>query len=276
MKAYVLMLSAVAVVCMACGGSKSSVTTFTDSRDGKVYKIVQIGSQVWFAENLNYAASGSKCYGEDGEVLVPARENGYSNKKTLSAAKVKANCGKYGRMYDLETAMEACPAGFHLPTANEWNTLVFYLGGQNIAGDKLKSKRGWHNYPGHWLAAIENWSWEEICDFLGCPDDGNGTDDYGFSALPGGYRDAFDGKFFQLGYTGYWLSHNANDTCPVWVWALENEYSRVQVSRWCWMEDDVMLRIVEESEDSVSRAKAAWWKAGNRRMDLFSVRCVKD
>jgi uncharacterized protein (TIGR02145 family) len=94
---------------------------FTDQRDRKIYKSVKIGSQVWMAQNLNYATSSrSWCYGND-----------------------ISNCDKYGRLYDWETAKTACPLGWHLPLNSDWKILIAYLDGEGVAGAKLKSKTGW-------------------------------------------------------------------------------------------------------------------------------------
>jgi len=134
--------------------SSPAPNTFTDPRDGKVYKTVKIGNQVWMAENLNYDASGSKCYNND-----------------------PANAEKYGRLYDWETAKKVCPAGWHLPSEEEWEILIDFVGGAEIAGTKLKAKFGWNDF--------------------------NGTDDFGFSALPGG-RMSYG--FCEVGYSGFWWS----------------------------------------------------------------------
>ncbi len=129
----------------------------TDSRDGKRYRTVEIGSQTWMAENLNYEADGSKCY-----------ENN------------SANCEKYGRLYNWETAKKACPSGWHLPSRSEYEALDKAVGGEGEAGKKLKAKSGWNN-------------------------NGNGTDDFGFSALPGG--DSYsDSGFYGIGNSGSWWS----------------------------------------------------------------------
>ena len=103
----------------------ASGTTFTDSRDGKIYRTVKIGSQTWMAENLNYDVGGSTCYEND-----------------------PANCEKYGRLYYKSTAMSACPAGFHLPSEAEWNYLEMVVGGSKTAGLKLKSTSSWGSYNG--------------------------------------------------------------------------------------------------------------------------------
>jgi uncharacterized protein (TIGR02145 family) len=146
--------------------------SFTDSRDRKKYKTVEIGSQVWMAENLNYNASGSKCY---------------DNKPQ--------NCDKYGRLYDLSAAKGACPSGWHLPNNDEWDVLYRYADGTSgtenpyeseTAGKYLKAKSGWNAYEGK---------------------SGNGEDKFGFSALPGGSGYS-DGVFYDVGYDGYWWSAN--------------------------------------------------------------------
>ena len=95
--------------------------SFTDSRDGKKYKTVEIGEQVWMAENLNYDVKSSKCYYNE-----------------------PANCNKYGRLYNWVAAKEACPKGWHLPSDEKWQMLVDYAGGSEVAGAKLKAKNGWN------------------------------------------------------------------------------------------------------------------------------------
>ena len=91
-----------------------------------------------------------------------------------------SNCAKYGRLYTWAAAKSACPAGWHLPSDAEWTELTDAVGGALTAGTKLKATSGWN-------------------------DDGNGTDQYGFSALPGGYGSS-GGNFYDAGYRGYWWS----------------------------------------------------------------------
>jgi uncharacterized protein (TIGR02145 family) len=129
------------------------------------------------AENLNCDVSGSKCYGDD-----------------------PANCIKYGRLYDWATAMNLpsscnssncasqvsskhrglCPSGWHIPSDEEWTTLENNVGGSSTAGTKLKATSGWNG-------------------------SGNGTDIYGFAALPGGIGYS-GGGFNSAGNYGYWRS----------------------------------------------------------------------
>jgi uncharacterized protein (TIGR02145 family) len=147
-----------AVVLMVCVGSAFAQSeTFTDPRDGKTYKAVKIGKQIWMAENLNYQAGNSWCY--------------YNN---------NSNCQKYGRLYHWNTAISICPSGWHLPTDAEWKTLEATAGGE-VAGRRLMSRTGWFEYGN-------------------C---GNGTDDFGFAALPGGRIFNRLGEFVESD-KGFW------------------------------------------------------------------------
>jgi len=89
----------------------------TDSRDGKRYKVVKIGTQTWMAENLNYNTNSSKCYGDQ---------------------------EKYGRLYNWSTAKTVCPKGWHLPSNAEWDILIASVGGEKTAGKFLKATSGWN------------------------------------------------------------------------------------------------------------------------------------
>jgi uncharacterized protein (TIGR02145 family) len=95
-----------------------------------------------------------------------------------------ANCVKYGRLYKWETAKKACSGGWHLPSDTEWEALVTSVGGSSTAGTKLKADSPlWNN-------------------------NGNGTDEFGFSALPGGnnYSDRYYNDFNDVGIEGDWWS----------------------------------------------------------------------
>ena len=139
-------------------GTLRNYGVITDTRDGKKYKTVVIGNQTWMVENLNYATKNNYnnyCYG---------------------------NCDKYGRLYNLDTAMKACPSGWHLPDDAEWEALITAVGGKSTAGRYLKATSGWDN-------------------------NGNGEDKFGFSALPGGFGSVggFGGfSVGDVGSAGYW------------------------------------------------------------------------
>ena len=158
-----------------CFESKSCLT-FTDERDNQSYVYVVIGEQTWMAENLNYAADGSKCGNSD--------EN-------------NAICDTYGRLYKWTTAMAGsasstanpsgvrgvCPSEWHLPSSAEWNALITAIGGSSM-GTKLKATSGWDNSHAN-----------------------AGTDDFGFSAVPSGYGGSGSGSFsFSDGGYGFWWS----------------------------------------------------------------------
>jgi uncharacterized protein (TIGR02145 family) len=176
MRRLILTTAAVAAAIGLVGCGKTppqepvSITydTLTDTRDGQTYKTVKIGKQTWMAQNLNYQTeSGSWCYNDSASY-----------------------CKKYGRLYNWKTATTVCPKGWKLPSRKDWDYWGQAVGGERnlyddgmiywyYAGRKLKSKSGWNQ-------------------------NGNGTNDFGFSALPGGYRDNSNGRFDDAGYFGYW------------------------------------------------------------------------
>jgi uncharacterized protein (TIGR02145 family) len=149
--------------------------------DGNRYRTVQIGTQVWMAENLRTTRfrDGSDIpyvtkYGAWTELSTPAY-SWYNNDS--------ANREVYGALYNWYTVQSnaLCPEGWHLPGDEEWKALRAYLGEDGFAGDALK---------------------EEGTRLWKSPNEGadNAT---GFSALPGGYR-SYDGTFNLLHSDGYW------------------------------------------------------------------------
>ena len=189
--------------------------TFTDPRDGKTYKTVKIGAQIWMAENLAYLPSVSPP--SNGSRTDPVYYvSGYSG-TSVSEAKATDNYTTYGVLYNWPAAKTACPTGWHLSSDEEWKTLEMYLGmSQSEAdaefdrgtdeGKKLKSTSGW-NYGS------------------------NGTDEVGFSALPGGYR-YYDGNFGLLGDAGYWWTSTAASSVFEWTRAVFDDDDQVNRGRY--------------------------------------------
>jgi len=169
----------------------------------QTYRTVVIGRQTWMAENFNYEAEGSKCYDDD-----------------------PSNCAKYGRLYNWETAMTACPSGWHLPSLAEYNTLSNYVRAasncSNCDAAKLKATNGWVSY--------------------------NSTDEYGFSALGGGYGFTGGAGFNYIGHQGYW-------------WIATNTTYGNEPSAYVW--------YMNQSNDQTSVLP-------QYKSLLFSVRCLLD
>jgi uncharacterized protein (TIGR02145 family) len=144
-----------------------------DTRDGKKYNVVKIGNKRWMAQNLNYKTGYSWCYEND-----------------------DSKCQQYGRLYDWNTAKSACPSGWHLPSRVEWGELAKAAGGtgdygaSGSAAKALKSTGGWKASQGK---------------------SGNGTGDFGFSALPGGMTFSGNGnRFSSAGEIGQWWTVTEN------------------------------------------------------------------
>ena len=182
-----------------------SVGVLTDERDGQTYKTITIGNQVWMAENLKYRGDNLKSACYDG---------------------VDSNCVKYGALYTWSIAMDMagiwsdngkgcgrectptypvrgiCPEGWHLPEYLEWHTLFDAVGGVVVAETKLKSTSGWDG-------------------------ESNGTDVYGFSAMPVGYCSL--GHCYRLGEIAwFWSSSQLNENYA-YKMVLDYRYKYAQV-----------------------------------------------
>lgn len=154
---------------------------------GRSYPYVKIGNQLWLAENLDYKFAyngGTLPIGVNGTPSTPSAWY-YDNDE----ATYGVNGNKYGLLYNWYAAKylddnksTLLPEGWHVPSTTEWDTLMNAVGGNSIAGTKLKSITGW--------------------------DSGNGDDSYGFNAFPSGY---YDGSFRRLGQDSYlWTSNEIN------------------------------------------------------------------
>lgn len=130
--------------------------TIVDSRDFQTYRTVMMpDGKLWLAENLRFSAKSSWCYDN-----------------------LTKNCEKYGRLYDWQTAKSACPNGWHLPSGEEFETLLEMVGGDE----------------------------EERSLNLRAPSWDGGLDKYVFSALPAGYYDGDNKEFYNLGRRAYFWS----------------------------------------------------------------------
>jgi uncharacterized protein (TIGR02145 family) len=166
------------------------LNSFADPRDGHIYKYVTIGSQTWMAENLAYLPQVDRA--STGSASSPAYYVYDYLGTDTDYAKTLSNYSKYGVLYNLPAALEACPPGWHLPTDEEWKQLEQYLGmdqsdsdldrfrNTGSVGSDMKSISGWEN-------------------------SGNGAGQL-FNALPAGFRNK-GGTFEDLGvFTGFWSS----------------------------------------------------------------------
>ena len=158
---------------------KTDENCIKDDRDGQTYKTVKIGDQVWMAENLNYETDSSFCYNNNESNCT---KYGRLYRWAAAVGKSESECG-YGKTCSLPSGniQGVCQEGWHLPSMAEWDTLFNAVGGQSTAAKVLKSTSGWES-------------------------NGNGSDAFGFSALPAGYRYS-NGDYDDEGdYAYFWSS----------------------------------------------------------------------
>ena len=168
------------------GGSSGESGTFTDARDGREYKWVKIGNQVWMAENL-----AATKYNDGTAIPLVTDNTAWKNLTTPGYCWYNNDeagyKNTYGALYNWYTVNtdKLCPTGWHLPTDAEWTTLTDYLGSGSVAGGKLKE--------------IGTTHWDSP--------NTDATNETGFTALPGGYRGDYGGTFNLAGnHASLWSS----------------------------------------------------------------------
>jgi uncharacterized protein (TIGR02145 family) len=200
----------------------------TDSRDGQIYKTIKIGEQVWMAQNLNYKTTTSYCFNDSTEYCEK-----YGRLYTWAASvdKSEKECG-LGNECNLASGniRGICPDGWYLPSEADFETLIKAVGGEKGASTKLKSLSGWRDDGG---------------------ESGNGTDSFGFSALPVGV--GMQG-FYGEGYgTQFWVSTECGSAS-----AADKGYSCASIMSLDYDDVDVSLRSYAAKDFK------------------FSIRCIKE
>jgi uncharacterized protein (TIGR02145 family) len=210
----------------------TQIGVFTDSRNGYTYSVVQIGKQVWMGENLDVETF------RNGDA-IPQIQNKDDFRKA-GEKKQPAWCyyegsskngAKYGRLYNWYAVNDPrglAPVGWHIPSNNEISILSKYLGGNNKAGKKMKSKEGWLN-------------------------DGNGSNESGFNALPGSSHNSWGWVQGSLGTSGFW-----------WTSTLDHYYESFGRT-----EASVHFFSLYDGEKNLNRNTSSGI-SGN------SVRCIRD
>lgn len=197
--------------------------------EGNIYKIIRIGKQWWMAENLRVTQY------RNGEWIINV-----TGSKTWSDLTVGAYCyydndfdkaKNYGNLYNWNALVDRrnlAPEGWHIPTDDDWQELVDYLGGETLAGGEMKSVGSIENNDGLWAGSNES-----------------GTDEFGFSALPAGYRN-------QNGL------YNGKDS-SAYFWSSTEKGNNTAV-----------YRYLNHDNSTVYRDDSGLKQAG------YSIRCVRD
>jgi uncharacterized protein (TIGR02145 family) len=174
----------------AYGNSILFITPLTDI-DGNVYNTIMIGSQVWMTANLKttrYSDSTKiPCVTDNAEwnTLSAPAYCWYNNNETV----YKNIYGAFYNWFTVNTG-KLCPDGWHVPSEADWTLLTDCLGGEYRTGGKLKE------------SGINHWNY---------PNEG-ASNDFGFTALPGGYRSGLtSGSFRAMGYIGWWWASTESD-----------------------------------------------------------------
>ena len=245
----------------------AAANTLKDLRDGKTYRTTKIGGQVWMAENLNYETPNSYCYNDSA---------GY--------------CEKYGRLYTIAAAVDsigtfsstgmgcglgvkcslegtvrgACPSGWHLPDADEWKALFITAGADVKSENPLRPDMNVHQTFKVADKLMSKSGWGHVSNIMG--DKKNiGTDDFGFSVLPAGYRIGARAMALEGG-TPYYMEPG-NTAGFLYVYERPGDST---FYGWTYNYASMIAFISFNAEDYDVEID------DNNKDNAYSVRCVKD
>jgi len=206
---FFLITTAILIIAMSSAAQKTG--TFTDSRDGKTYKTVKIGTQTWMAENLK-----TTHYRDGSEIPNVTDKDSWSKLATSAYCNYNNStdtANTYGSLYNwyaVNDSRKLCPQGWHVPTDAEWKTLEMALGMSKTEANKT----GWRGTDeGGKLKETGTTHWNS-------PNTG-ATNTNSFTALPGGYCE-FDGTFLNIGNYCLWWTATEAGTTKVWDRGLNN------------------------------------------------------
>ena len=218
--------------CNSCNSKKESETPLKTE--------VKIGNQVWMIKNLDVDTF------RDGDAILEVktedewRRAGEEGKPAWCYYENDPGNGeKYGKLYNWYAVVDKrglAPEGWHVPSDEEWTVLIDYLGGEAAAGTKMKSKRFWGERSDGAQRCPNCSSWNNeyrskvpchVCKdtrFVEAHENGNsgiGTNEKGFTGLPGGSRN-YGGGYYDVGDNGYWWSSSEGNTSNAWTRYLDS------------------------------------------------------
>jgi len=219
---FLSLVGLIAMVISSC--EKDKITGIMTDQDGNEYKTINIGTQTWMAENLRttkYRDGSSIPLITEAVEWTSLNTGAYCNYGNTNDSDTIVTYGNLYNWFAVSDSRNLAPVGWHVPNDSDWTTLINYLGGSEIAGNKLKE------------IGIVHWA----------SPNSKATNETGFTALPGGFRNEY-GNFMEIGYSGYWWSFTD---------AVDDGRDRIMFSDHPWVSD---------------------WFAP--KVNGLSVRCVKD
>ena len=202
-----VLIASVAIVFSSCSKDDNDSSSVMTDQDGNIYKTVTIGTQTWMAENLRTTTynDGTAIPNVTDKDSWASSTGAYCNYNNTYGTDTIATYGRLYNWYAVKTGKLA-PKGWHVPTNAEWTTLTTYLGGESFSGGKLKETG-----TTHWIGPSLNTG---------------ATNETGFTALPGGYRNGH-GTFDGIRGFGLWWSATEYSAESAWYRLIECNYSKV-------------------------------------------------